>query len=71
MHGVAAILFGTDGVFESGTRMRQSKLRSFLRELEERGAAALDENGAQDDRLVIWVKIKPGVDAAGRLAVGN
>jgi hypothetical protein len=51
------VLLGTDGVFDTGGRIRRNQLHKLLADLERRGSAALDICPANDDKLLVWIKL--------------
>lgn len=55
LHGV---LLGTDGVFDTGGRIRRNKINTLLNELERRGSDALELCQANDDKLLVWIQLK-------------
>jgi hypothetical protein len=54
LHGV---LLGTDGVFDTGGRIRRHELHELLADLERRGSVALEHCPANDDKLLVWIKL--------------
>ena len=49
------ILLGTDGVFTTGGRVHRQALAALLRDLNQRGPAALEACRSHDDKLLVWV----------------
>lgn len=55
-NSVRSILSGTDGVFAQGTRTSPRKVLDFIKELEVQGEGALNLDGVEDDKLLLWMK---------------
>lgn len=53
---IEALLLGTDGVFDTHTSFRRQSILELASRLGAKGAAALEECPAQDDKLLVWVQ---------------
>ncbi len=53
---IEALLLGTDGVFEGGSSYKNRTVLELVSRVRARGAAALEDCPAQDDKLLVWVE---------------